>query len=124
MTMTLENPSTSDDSRGNLPPEYSSLDFNAPATVGVVLYESQRIRSELRGEDRRMENSLRSDMSSMEKSIRADMSKMEQAIRADMASMERSLREEMARNTRTLLTTMITLNGITIAAVGAMIKFL
>ncbi len=102
MTMTLKNPSTSDDSRGNLPPEYSSLDFNAPATVGVVLYESQRIRSELRGEDRRMENSLRSDMSSM----------------------ERSLREEMARNTRTLLTTMITLNGITIAAVGAMIKFL
>lgn len=113
MTMTLENPSTSDDSRDNLPPEYSSLDFNAPATVGVVLYESQRIRSELRGEDRRMENSLRSDMSSMEKSIRADM-----------AAMERSLREEMARNTRTLLTTMITLNGITIAAVGAMIKFL
>jgi hypothetical protein len=100
--MTLENPSTSDDSRGNLPPEYSSLDFNAPATVGVVLYESQRIRSELRGEDRRMENS----------------------IRADMVAMERSLREEMARNTRTLLTTMITLNGITIAAVGAMIKFL
>ena len=102
MTMTFENPSTSDDSRGNLPPEYSSLDFNAPATVGVVLYESQRIRSELRGEDRRMENS----------------------IRADMVAMERSLREEMARNTRTLLTTMITLNGITIAAVGAMIKFL
>ena len=102
MTMTLENPSTSDDSRGNLPPEYSSLDFNAPATVGVVLYESQRIRSELRGEDRRMENS----------------------IRADMVAMDRSLREEMARNTRTLLTTMITLNGITIAAVGAMIKFL
>lgn len=124
MTMTLENPSTSDDPRDHLPPEYASLDFNAPATVGVVLYESQRIRSELRGEDRRMENSLRSDTAAMEKSIRADMSKMEQAIRADMAAMERSLREEMARNTRTLLTTMITLNGITIAAVGAMIKFL
>ncbi|MFZ9866558.1 MAG: hypothetical protein ACO3FC_01165 [Ilumatobacteraceae bacterium] len=124
MTMTLENPSTSDDPRDHLPPEYASLDFNAPATVGVVLYESQRIRSELRGEDRRMENSLRSDTAAMEKAIRADMSKMEQAIRADMAAMERSLREEMARNTRTLLTTMITLNGITIAAVGAMIKFL
>jgi hypothetical protein len=70
--------------------------------VGVVLYESQRIRNELRGEDRRMEHSLC----------------------ADMSSMERSLREEMARNTRMLLTAMITLNGITIAAVGAMIRFL
>jgi hypothetical protein len=52
------------------------------------------------------------------------MAAMEKSIRADMAAMERSLREEMARNTRTLLTTMITLNGITIAAIGAMIKFL
>jgi len=102
MTMTLENPSTAGDWRGDVPPEFAALDFNAPATVGVVLYESQRIRNELRGEDRRMEHSLR----------------------ADMASMERSLREEMARNTRMLLTAMITLNSITIAAVGAMIRFL
>ncbi|MFZ8966447.1 MAG: hypothetical protein ACO2ZH_03225 [Ilumatobacteraceae bacterium] len=102
MTMTLENPSTAGDWRGDVPPEFAALDFNAPATVGVVLYESQRIRNELRGEDRRMEQSLR----------------------ADMASMERSLREEMARNTRMLLTAMITLNGITLAAVGAMIRFL
>ncbi|MGA1031362.1 MAG: hypothetical protein ACO3US_02855 [Ilumatobacteraceae bacterium] len=102
MTMTLENPSTAGDWRGDVPPEFAALDFNAPATVGVVLYESQRIRNELRGEDRRMEQSLR----------------------ADMASMERSLREEMARNTRMLLTAMITVNGITIAAVGAMIRFL
>ncbi|MFZ9076136.1 MAG: hypothetical protein ACO33F_06090 [Ilumatobacteraceae bacterium] len=102
MTMTLENPSTAGDWRHDVPPEFAALDFNAPATVGVVLYESQRIRNELRGEDRRMEQSLR----------------------ADMASMERSLREEMARNTRMLLTAMITLNGITIAAVGAMIRFL
>ncbi|MGA0880668.1 MAG: hypothetical protein ACO3RN_04410 [Ilumatobacteraceae bacterium] len=102
MTMTLENPSTAGDWRGDVPPEFAALDFNAPATVGVVLYESQRIRNELRGEDRRMEQSLR----------------------ADMSSMERSLREEMARNTRMLLTAMITLNGITIAAVGAMIRFL
>ena len=102
MTMTLENPSTAGDWRGDVPPEFAALDFNAPATVGVVLYESQRIRNELRGEDRRMEQSLR----------------------ADMSSMERSLREEMARNTRMLLTAMITLNGITLAAVGAMIRFL
>ncbi|MFZ9868572.1 MAG: hypothetical protein ACO3EV_02395 [Ilumatobacteraceae bacterium] len=102
MTMTLENPSTAGDWRHDVPPEFAALDFNAPATVGVVLYESQRIRNELRGEDRRMEQSLR----------------------ADMASMERSLREEMARNTRMLLTAMITLNGITLAAVGAMIRFL
>ncbi|MFZ9924903.1 MAG: hypothetical protein ACO3F0_01875 [Ilumatobacteraceae bacterium] len=102
MTMTLENPSTAGDWRGDVPPEFAALDFNTPATVGVVLYESQRIRNELRGEDRRMEHSLR----------------------ADMSSMERSLREEMARNTRMLLTAMITLNGITIAAVGAMIRFL
>ncbi|MGA0135381.1 MAG: hypothetical protein ACO3KZ_02700 [Ilumatobacteraceae bacterium] len=102
MTMTLENPSTAGDWRHDVPPEFAALDFNAPATVGVVLYESQRIRNELRGEDRRMEHSLR----------------------ADMASMERSLREEMARNTRMLLTAMITLNGITLAAVGAMIRFL
>ena len=102
MTMTLENPSTAGDWRHDVPPEFAALDFNAPATVGVVLYESQRIRNELRGEDRRMEHSLR----------------------ADMASMERSLREEMARNTRMLLTAMITVNGITIAAVGAMIRFL
>lgn len=102
MTMTLENPSTAGDWRHDVPPEFAALDFNAPATVGVVLYESQRIRNELRGEDRRMELSLR----------------------ADMANMERSLREEMARNTRMLLTAMITLNGITLAAVGAMIRFL
>jgi hypothetical protein len=38
--------------------------------------------------------------------------------------MEQAIRSDMARNTRTLLTTMITLNGITIAAIGAMIKFL
>jgi hypothetical protein len=113
MTMTLENPSTAGDWRHDVPPEFAALDFNAPATVGVVLYESQRIRNELRGEDRRMEQSLRADMASMEKSIRADM-----------ASMERSLREEMARNTRMLLTAMITLNGITLAAVGVMIRFL
>ncbi|MFZ9720848.1 MAG: hypothetical protein ACO3CO_00355, partial [Ilumatobacteraceae bacterium] len=81
MTMTLENPSTAGDWRHDVPPEFAALDFNAPATVGVVLYESQRIRNELRGEDRRMEQSLR----------------------ADMSSMERSLREEMARNTRMLL---------------------
>ncbi|MFZ9924030.1 MAG: hypothetical protein ACO3F4_05675 [Ilumatobacteraceae bacterium] len=102
MTMTLEDPSTAGDWRGDVPPEFAALDFNAPATVGVVLYESQRIRNELRGEDRRMEQSLR----------------------ADMSSMERSLREEMAKNTRMLLTAIITLNGITIAAVGAMIRFL
>ncbi|MGA1656296.1 MAG: hypothetical protein ACO39D_09165 [Ilumatobacteraceae bacterium] len=124
MTMTLENPSTAGDWRHDVPPEFAALDFNAPATVGVVLYESQRIRNELRGEDRRMEHSLRADMASMEKSIRADMAKMERSLRADMASMERSLREEMAKNTRMLLTAMITLNGITLAAVGVMIRFL
>jgi hypothetical protein len=118
MTMTLENPSTAGDWRHDVPPEFAALDFNAPATVGVVLYESQRIRNERRGEDRRGEDRR------MEQSLRADMANMERSLRTDMANMERSLREEMARNTRMLLTAMITLNGITLAAVGAMIRFL
>ncbi len=88
MTMTLENPSTAGDWRHDVPPEFAALDFNAPATVGVVLYESQRIRNELRGEDRRMEQSLRADMANMESRF------------VPTANMERSLREEMARNTR------------------------
>lgn len=76
MTMTLENPSTAGDWRGDVPPELAALDFSAPATVGVVLYESQRIRNELRGEDRRMDHSLRADLANVERSLREEMARL------------------------------------------------
>ena len=103
--------------------DYAKLDFTAPATVGVVLYESQRLCNFLQGEVHRSEKSLRTDMAAMEKSIRTDMAAMEKSIRADMAAMEKSLRAEMAANTRLLLTVMISLHGITLAAVAAMVRF-
>ena len=81
--------------------DYAKLDFTAPATVGVVLYESQRLCNFLQGEVHRSEKSLRTDMAAMEKSLRA----------------------EMAANTRLLLTVMISLHGITLAAVAAMVRF-
>jgi hypothetical protein len=114
--------------------DYAKLDFTAPATVGVVLYESQRLCNFLQGEIHRSEKSLRADMAAMEKSIRSDMAagdaSLREAItagdsslRADMAAMEKSLRAEMAANTRLLLTVMISLHGITLAAVAAMVRF-
>ncbi|NCZ88489.1 MAG: hypothetical protein EBY92_04740 [Actinobacteria bacterium] len=114
--------------------DYAKLDFTAPATVGVVLYESQRLCNFLQGEVHRSEKSLRADMAardaslreavmSTEASLRADMAAMEKSLRADMAAMEKSLRAEMAANTRLLLTVMISLHGITLAAVAAMVRF-
>ncbi|MFZ9355944.1 MAG: hypothetical protein ACO3BU_06910 [Ilumatobacteraceae bacterium] len=103
--------------------DYAKLDFTAPATVGVVLYESQRLCNFLQGEVHRSEKSLRADMAAMEKSLRAEMAAMEKSLRADMAAMEKSLRAEMAANTRLLLTVMISLHGITLAAVAAMVRF-
>ena len=125
--------------------DYAKLDFTAPATVGVVLYESQRLCNFLQGEVHRSEKSLRADMAAgdaslreavmsteaslrtdmaaMEKSIRTEMAAMEKSIRTDMAAMEKSLRAEMAANTRLLLTVMISLHGITLAAVAAMVRF-
>ncbi|MFZ9779023.1 MAG: hypothetical protein ACO3EM_02520 [Ilumatobacteraceae bacterium] len=114
--------------------DYAKLDFTAPATVGVVLYESQRLCNFLQGEVHRSEKSLRADMAagdaslreavmSTEASLRTDMAAMEKSLRADMAAMEKSLRAEMAANTRLLLTVMISLHGITLAAVAAMVRF-
>jgi len=114
--------------------DYAKLDFTAPATVGVVLYESQRLCNFLQGEVHRSEKSLRADMAagdaslreavmSTEASLRTDMDAMEKSIRTDMAAMEKSLRAEMAANTRLLLTVMISLHGITLAAVAAMVRF-
>ena len=114
--------------------DYAKLDFTAPATVGVVLYESQRLCNFLQGEVHRSEKSLRADMAagdaslreavmSTEASLRTDMAAMEKSLRAEMAAMEKSLRAEMAANTRLLLTVMISLHGITLAAVAAMVRF-
>ena len=114
--------------------DYAKLDFTAPATVGVVLYESQRLCNFLQGEVHRSEKSLRADMAardaslreavmSTEASLRTDMAAMEKSIRAEMAAIEKSLRAEMAANTRLLLTVMISLHGITLAAVAAMVRF-
>ena len=114
--------------------DYAKLDFTAPATVGVVLYESQRLCNFLQGETHRSEKSLRADMAagdaslreavmSTEASLRTDMAAMEKSLRAEMAAMEKSLRAEMAANTRLLLTVMISLHGITLAAVAAMVRF-
>jgi hypothetical protein len=59
-------------------------------------------------------------MSAMEKGIRADMSAMEKSIRSDMSAMEKGIRADI----RTLLVATISMHGITLAAVAAMIKFL
>jgi len=125
--------------------DYAKLDFTAPATVGVVLYESQRLCNFLQAEIHRSEKSLRADMGSMEKSICNDLAAGDallresltagdaslreaftagdSSLRADMAAMEKSLRAEMAANTRLLVTVMISLHGITLAAVAAMVRF-
>ncbi|NBN96896.1 MAG: hypothetical protein EBV41_04615 [Actinobacteria bacterium] len=115
MSMTLDQPTPSAAGAADQPllaGDYAKLDFTAPATVGVVLYESQRLGNFLQGEIHRSEKSIRGDMAAMEKSLRADM-----------AAMEKSLRAEMAANTRLLLTVMVSPHGITLAAVAAMVRF-
>ena len=77
--------------------DYAKLDFTAPATVGVVLYESQRLCNFLQGEVHRSEKSLRADMAAGDASLRTDMAAMEKSLRADMAAMEKSLRADMPR---------------------------
>jgi len=103
--------------------DYAKLDFTAPATVGVVLYESQRLCNFLQGEVHRSEKSLRADMAARDASLREAVMSTEASLRTDMAAMEKSLRAEMAANTRLLLTVMISLHGITLAAVAAMVRF-
>lgn len=103
--------------------DYAKLDFTAPATVGVVLYESQRLCNFLQGEIHRSEKSLRADMAAGDASLREAFTAGDSSLRADMAAMEKSLRAEMAANTRLLLTVMISLHGITLAAVAAMVRF-
>ena len=103
--------------------DYAKLDFTAPATVGVVLYESQRLCNFLQGEVHRSEKSLRADMAARDASLREAVMSTEASLRTDMAAIEKSLRAEMAANTRLLLTVMISLHGITLAAVAAMVRF-
>ena len=122
--------------------DYAKLDFTAPATVGVVLYESQRLCNFLQAEIHRSEKSLRADMAAGDaslrealttgdtslreaftagdSSLRAEMAAMEKSIRADMAAVEKSLRGDI----RSHLKVTISLHGITLAAVAAMFKFL
>ena len=103
--------------------DYAKLDFTAPATVGVVLYEGQRLCNFLQAEIHRSEKSLRADMAAGDASLREAFTAGDSSLRADMAAMEKSLRAEMAANTRLLLTVMIGLHGITLAAVAAMVRF-
>jgi hypothetical protein len=56
----------------------------------------------------------------MEKSIRSDMAAMEKSIRSDMAAMEKSIRSDI----RSLVLIMVSLHGITLAAMGAMFTLL
>jgi hypothetical protein len=125
------------------PPDYNVLDFNAPATIGIVLYENQVTRGILRGEIANsekgiradlttfersiregmsdMERSIRADMIAMERSLREGMSDMERSIRADMIAMERSLREEIGRSTKNLILLMVSLHGVSLSVVAALI---
>jgi len=143
MAMNQQQPEGTSDTRAIARPEYGVLDFNAPATIGIVLYESQLTRGQyrddlaaveksIRADMANIEQSIRSDMALMEKSIRADMAKIEQSIRSDMAlmeksirsdmeKMEKSLREEIGRFSKHLSMLMITLNGITLSSLGVMI---
>jgi hypothetical protein len=109
MTMTTDEPASSEIAHVLVAPEYGVLDFNAPATIGIVLYESQRTTNVLRGE-----------MAAMEKSIRSDTAAMEKSIRSDMAAMEKSIRSDI----RSLVLIMVSLHGITLAAMGAMFTLL
>ena len=124
MTMTDHRPPDPATTTALAAPEYAVLDFNAPATIGIVLYECQRNRLEtiatgeaIRSEVRAMEKSIRGDMAAMEKSIRGDMAAIENAIRADMVSMERSLREEIGRLSKNLTPLTVTLSAIAALAV-------
>ena len=143
MVMNQEQPEGTSDTRAIARPEYGVLDFNAPATIGIVLYESQLTRGQyrddlaaieksIRSDIAAIEKSTRSDMALMEKSIRADMAKIEQSIRSDMAlmeksirsdmeKMEKSLREEIGRFSKHLSMLMVTLNGITLSSLGVII---
>lgn len=97
MVMTEDRPAGAGTTHELLPPTYGVLDFNAPATIGIVLYESQLTRGQLRNE----------------------FTEMGQAIRADMAAMEKSLREEIAKSSRNIITIIVTLHSITVSAVVA-----
>lgn len=103
------------------PPDYNVLDFNAPATIGIVLYENQVTRGILRGEIANSEKGIRADMNAMERSIRADIAEMSQSIRADMIAMERSLCEEIGRSTKNLILLMVSLHGVSLSVVAALI---
>lgn len=103
------------------PPDYNVLDFNAPATIGIVLYENQVTRGILRGEIANSEKGIRADMNAIERSIRADIAEMSQSIRADMIAMERSLREEIGRSTKNLILLMVSLHGVSLSVVAALI---
>jgi len=119
MVMTEDRPADAGTTHELLPPTYGVLDFNAPATIGIVLYESQLTRGQLRNEFTEMGQAIRADMAAMEKSLRADMAEMGQAIRADMAAMEKSLREEIAKSSRNIITIIVTLHSIAVSAVVA-----
>jgi len=103
------------------PPDYNVLDFNAPATIGIVLYENQVTCGILRGEIANSEKGIRAEMIAMERSIRADIAEMNQSIRADMIAMERSLREEIGRSTKNLILLMVSLHGVSLSVVAALI---
>lgn len=98
MAMTQESFTSS--SGASVPrPDYSLLDFNSPATIGIVLYENQVTRGILRGE----------------------IANSEKGIRADMIAMERSLREEIGRSTKNLILLMVSLHGVSLSVVAALI---
>ncbi len=131
MTMTSEAPTARETAAVPTAPEYGVLDFNAPATIGIVLYESQRTRAVLRDELVMAIGSLRTEMLALDKEARKDTAHQGDllsgettalgvALRAEMAAMEKRIRADI----RTLLMVTISLHGFTLAAVAAMIKFL
>ena len=102
MVMTEDRPTDTSTSHELLPPTYGVLDFNAPATIGIVLYESQLTRGQLRKELTTMGEAIRADLAATEKSIHTDMTTMGEAIRADLATTEKSIRADLAASEKSI----------------------
>ncbi|MFM8714506.1 MAG: hypothetical protein ACKOE7_14300 [Actinomycetota bacterium] len=123
MTMTLEPTRAShldDAPPASSVPSAGIIDFNAPATAGLVMYECQRVRTDLgvRTEAMRAElieriDGTRAELIERINGTRTDLSMRIEAVRAELIERIEGLRAEMYRlvNRQTLqiLGIMITL---------------
>ncbi|MFM7664858.1 MAG: hypothetical protein ACKO61_00080 [Actinomycetota bacterium] len=135
MTMTLE--PTRASHHDDAPPTSSApsagiIDFNAPATAGLVMYECQRVRTDLgvRIEAVRAElieriDGTRTDLSMRIEAVQAELIERIDGVRADLTEQVSGLRAEMIERIEGLRAEMYRLvNRQTLQILGIMITLL